>query len=99
MQAVQQIPLIKQEFPALVQSVLDGVGQMLNEKNERYGNSALEPVRVFSKADTREQIFVRMDDKLSRIRAQHPDDREDAVMDLLGYLVLLKVQELMGSGH
>lgn len=39
---------------------------MLLAKNAAYGNSALEPVRIFSKADPTEQIRVRIDDKLSR---------------------------------
>jgi len=40
---------------------------ILLEKNKQYGNSALEPVRIFSKADSAEQIRVRIDDKLSRL--------------------------------
>jgi hypothetical protein len=64
----------------------------LIEKNKAYGNSAIEPVRVFSKADPDEQIRVRMDDKLSRLmRGQAAG--EDALQDLVGYWVLLKVLE------
>jgi hypothetical protein len=40
---------------------------MLLEKNAKYGNSALEPIRCFSRADPVEQIRVRLDDKLSRL--------------------------------
>ncbi len=61
---------------------------MLLEKNKRYGDSALNPVRIFSKADPIEAILVRMDDKLSRIRNLEKDDSEDAYLDLIGYLVL-----------
>jgi len=67
---------------------------LLLEKNKKYGNSALDPVRVFSDASTLEQLLVRMDDKLSRIKsmgvAQMGD--EDTLLDLAGYLVLLMVQ-------
>lgn len=66
---------------------------MLISKNKAYGDSALNPLRVFSKADTIEQIKVRMDDKLSRLmRGQAAG--EDAVMDLFGYYVLWKVAEM-----
>ena len=63
---------------------------MLIEKNKSYGNSALDPVRIFSKADPIEQLNVRIDDKLSRlVRGQ--DAGEDVELDLLGYLVLKQV--------
>jgi hypothetical protein len=65
--------------------------QMLLKKNERYGNSALDPIRVFSRSDLYEQIRVRIDDKLKRIQNQAADDDEDAEMDLIGYLILLRV--------
>ena len=67
-----------------------GVAKFLMEKNLAYGHSALDPVRVFSKADADEQIRVRMDDKLSRI-ARGDLAGEDAELDLLGYLVLMLV--------
>lgn len=69
------------------------VWAMLDEKNRAYGNSALEPLRVFSSADAVEQIRVRIDDKLSRLARGHAGG-EDATADLMGYLVLLKVAEL-----
>lgn len=69
----------------------DSIAKMLVEKNRKYGNSALEPLRVFSKADLLETIRVRMDDKLCRIRNEQADDDEDAYMDLAGYLVLYMI--------
>jgi hypothetical protein len=67
---------------------------MLLDKNRKYGNSALEPMRVFSKAEPLEQIAVRMDDKLSRIKSAQGDDLEDAKLDLVGYLVLEAIAKL-----
>ena len=72
-------------------TVLDEIKEMLLEKNKRYGDSALNPVRIFSKADPLEGLRCRMDDKLSRIRTMDPEDSEDAYLDLLGYLVLHRV--------
>lgn len=82
-------------FKDALDTVLESIRAMLLEKNERYGNSALNPVRIFSKAPPREQILVRMDDKLSRIRTLAPDDQEDAIQDLIGYLILMKAGEVM----
>lgn len=80
--------LIREECAALA--------DMLVAKNAAYGNSALEPLRVFSKASSEEQIFVRLDDKLSRL-ARGSAAGEDVVLDLLGYLILLRVQRRMAS--
>jgi hypothetical protein len=48
-------------------------------------------LRLFSRASSEEQLLVRIDDKLSRIRAMAPGESEDVVLDLAGYLVLLMV--------
>jgi hypothetical protein len=64
----------------------------LIEKNQAYGDSALKPLRVFSKADPAEQIRVRMDDKLSRL-FRGAAAGEDALKDLVGYWVLLQILE------
>ena len=66
------------------------IARLLVEKNAAYGNSALEPVRVFSRATPVEQILVRLDDKLSRL-ARGSAAGEDVVLDLMGYLVLLRI--------
>ncbi len=63
---------------------------MLIEKNKAYGDSALNPVRVFSKVDNVEQIRVRIDDKLSRL-ARGAEQNEDVILDLIGYLILLRI--------
>lgn len=73
----------------------DAIKEMLLEKNRAYGDSALNPVRVFSRADAAEQILVRLDDKLSRL-ARGSDAGEDVVADLIGYLVLLRIARRRG---
>ena len=55
----------------LISATCDEIKEMLLAKNRRYGNSALEPVRIFSKASAYEQILVRLDDKLSQIGRAH----------------------------
>ena len=66
------------------------IERVLLEKNTAYGNSALEPLRIFSRADATEQIRVRIDDKLSRL-ARGQAAGEDVVLDLIGYLILLRI--------
>jgi hypothetical protein len=73
-----------------ITKVCDEVKRILLEKNLAYGDSALSPRRVFSKASTEEQLLVRIDDKISRLVDGHAGG-EDALVDLIGYLVLLKI--------
>jgi len=76
----------------LIAQVCDEVKALLIAKNKKYGNSALEPKRIFSKASTVEQLYVRIDDKLSRINtAGIGGADEDTLLDLIGYLILLRV--------
>jgi len=76
-----------------IETTCDSIKQLLLDKNAKYGNSALNPVRVFSKADNQEQLLVRIDDKLSRIARGAGMDGvdEDTLNDLIGYLILLKI--------
>jgi len=76
-----------------ISGVCDDIKELLINKNRKYGNSALKPCRVFSKASAVEQLLVRIDDKLNRIMqgAGLLADDEDVVNDLIGYLILLKI--------
>ena len=79
-------------FHEQVYRVLSEITEMLVAKNEKYGNSALEPLGVFSQLSAKEGLLVRIDDKLKRIKNGSLDkDDEDVVNDLIGYLVLLKI--------
>ncbi len=83
----------KLTFAQEVHLVLVEVNDMLEKKNRKYGDSALNPKRIFSRASAVEQIKVRLDDKLSRLAAEQADEDEDVLMDLLGYLVLLRIAQ------
>lgn len=69
----------------------DSIKQTLLEKNRKYGDAALNPIQVFSKLDPVQQIKVRLDDKLKRVQNSQDDEDEDPILDLIGYLVLLKI--------
>jgi len=86
-------PLTKSQ--KLIVEVCDAVKSLLLEKNRKYGDSALNPCRIFAKSDSEEQIKVRIDDKLNRIRNEQGDEDEDVVQDLIGYLVLLRCARKM----
>ena len=77
-----------------ITDVCNKIKALLLLKNKAYGDSALDPVRIFSKNDSLDGLLVRIDDKLSRIKnvGVSSNATEDTLMDLIGYLVLLKVQ-------
>jgi hypothetical protein len=78
------------EVQSAIVEVTGELRDLLLAKNEAYGNSALDPIRCFSKANAVEQINVRLDDKLSRLMRGHAAG-EDVEWDLMGYLVLKRV--------
>lgn len=78
------------DFRSDLDAVLEELRGMLVAKNAAYGDSALDPIRLFSQADPIEQLKVRIDDKVSRIARGHAAG-EDPVDDWLGYLLLLKI--------
>ena len=72
--------------------VCDTIKDLLLKKNTQYGDSALNPLRIMSQASSVEQILVRIDDKLNRIKQGNIlQDDEDVITDLIGYFVLLKI--------
>ncbi len=83
-----------EQFYADLDQVLDDIGNLLREKNRKYGDSALSPRRIFSKASAIEQINVRLDDKLSRLMSDQMDDTEDVELDLVGYIILKRIAKL-----
>lgn len=84
---------IQENFRKDLRQVMEGIENMLIQKNAAYGDSVLNPVRIFSKSDTIEQIDVRLDDKLSRL-ARGKEAGEDVYMDLIGYLVIREIAKL-----
>lgn len=81
------------EFSLAVKEECEAIHKMLIEKNKSYGNSALDPIRCFSKLDPIETIKIRIDDKLSRLMRGHAFTGDNDVVDLMGYLVLLRIAQ------
>lgn len=77
----------------LIRYECDSACDLLLTKNREYGNSAFQPMRIFSNVDHIEQLKVRIDDKISRIRTVGDkfEIKEDTVQDLIGYLILYRV--------
>ena len=75
-----------------IQSKCKSLEKLLISKNEAYGDSALQPLNIFSKANSVQGIKVRIDDKLKRIKNSGlVDATEDTLQDLAGYIILLMI--------
>tara|TARA_R110002126_G_scaffold3026_5_gene16503 strand:- start:590 stop:919 length:330 start_codon:yes stop_codon:yes gene_type:complete len=70
--------------------VADNNKKLLIKKNIQYGDSALEPIGIFSQGGAVASLGARMDDKLMRLKAQGINgDSLDTLYDLQGYITLL----------
>ncbi len=75
-----------------IETLFKNYAAFLTEKNNRYGDSALNPPNVFSKTSTDVQICHRLDDKLSRIKIANELKKND-IADVFGYVALLMIQK------
>jgi len=75
-----------------IDAVCNSLSRFLRKKNERYGDSANNPRKIFSKLDVDNSICVRIDDKLNRV-INSDELRKNDVVDIAGYLVLLMVSK------
>lgn len=73
-----------------IAAVCDSVKDLLLYKNEKYGDSALNPNNVFYKGDSVNSIKIRLDDKIGRVKNSQ-ETRINDVADVVGYCVLLLV--------
>lgn len=74
-----------------ISDICDSLKELLQYKNEKYGNAALEPLNTFYKGNAQNGILIRLDDKLSRIKNSKEELRTNDIMDIMGYLVLLAI--------
>jgi len=75
----------------------DNLAETLKRKNADYGNSFALP-GILSSAGPEEKLFIRMDDKLQRIKALRNKPPEvsdeplrDSLQDLAGYCILMLI--------
>jgi hypothetical protein len=66
-------------------SMLTSFSEMLEEKNKRYGNAALEPLNIVSK---HHKLGGKIDEKLSRIKNSN-ELRKNDLADVIGYCFLI----------
>lgn len=72
--------------------VMEAMKNLLLYKNKKYGDSALNPKKIFYKGDSMNSILIRLDDKLGRVISNMEDKpRVNDVADIIGYSALLLI--------
>lgn len=85
----------KDSFEKELKEILNEVYTTVSEKNEGYGNFALNPIPVLSQVSASMRIRVRLDEKLGRLAHLLKADPIDVMSihaelkDIIGYEVLL----------
>jgi hypothetical protein len=87
----------------LIKEECRSIEKLLLTKNKDYGNSALEPLSVFSSLTPIEALKARIDDKIRRVQnitkmmakkpssKVHHESLSQSEADLIGYLILKRV--------
>ena len=78
-----------------IHEIMGAMKDLLLYKNQKYGDSALNPIGIFTKHlktvdEKTASILVRIDDKLSRVKNADTLRKND-ICDLIGYLTLLNI--------
>lgn len=74
-----------------ISKITDSLKELLQEKNKRYGNSALDPLEGI-RYTVEDGIKIRLSDKVKRI-INSEKLRKNDVADVLGYMILLCVHK------
>ena len=75
-----------------IHEILDAMKDLLLYKNQKYGDSAINPKKIFYKGDSTNSILIRLDDKLGRVMSNTEEKpRINDVCDIIGYCTLLLI--------
>jgi hypothetical protein len=75
-----------------IREITDAMKDLLLYKNQKYGDSAISPKKIFYKGDSTNSILIRLDDKLGRVMSNTEDKpRVNDVCDIIGYCTLLLI--------
>ena len=75
-----------------IHEIMYAMKDLLLYKNQKYGDSAINPKGIFYKGDSTNSILIRLDDKLGRVMSNTEDKpRVNDVCDIIGYCTLLLI--------
>ena len=82
------LPLTQQK----IHEIMGAMRDLLLYKNQKYGDSAINPKKIFYKGDSTNSILIRLDDKIGRVMSNTEEKpRINDVCDIIGYCTLLLI--------
>ena len=75
-----------------IHEIMGAMKDLLLYKNQKYGDSAINPKKIFYKGDSTNSILIRLDDKIGRVMSNTEEKpRINDVCDIIGYCALLLI--------
>lgn len=75
-----------------IHEIMEAMKDLLLYKNQKYGDSAINPKKIFYKGDSTNSILIRLDDKIGRVKSNTEEKpRVNDVCDIIGYCTLLLI--------
>lgn len=75
-----------------IHEIMGAMKDLLLYKNQMYGDSAINPKKIFYKGDSTNSILIHLDDKIGRIMSNTEEKpRINDVCDIIGYCTLLLI--------
>ncbi len=75
-----------------IHEIMGAMKDLLLYKNQKYGDSAINPKKIFYKGDATNSILIRLDDKIGRVMSNTEEKpRINDVCDIIGYCTLLLI--------
>ena len=85
-------PACEADTQAKIREITDAMKDLLLYKNKKYGDSAINPKKIFYKGDSTNSILIRLDDKIGRVMSNTEEKpRVNDVCDIIGYCTLLLI--------
>lgn len=75
-----------------IHQIMNAMKDLLLYKNQKYGDSAINPKKIFYKGDSTNSILIRLDDKIGRVMSNTEEKpRINDICDIIGYCTLLLI--------
>lgn len=79
------------ETVSKIWDIFDGMKRLINWKNKNYGDSIMNPRKMFFKGETADRIRIHLEEKTNRIINHEGKERADDLSDLIGYAAFLMI--------
>lgn len=75
-----------------IHEIMGAMKDLLLYKNQKYGDSAINPKKIFYKGNSTNSILIHLDDKIGRVMSNTEEKpRVNDVCDIIGYCTLLLI--------